>query len=274
MVLIAACDGLAPQNKPTSWSEGEARLEIVEKQGDLEVQPEVQRHLSALKGKEVLHDVLAVQEEIIEETFKFYNDITMPFFLDTDLQAVEGQPNQRSLPTWSSTTVSLRYSICTDAEDAANAIQAHRDCLLNDGSYDLCRAMKSHGRSRERGILWLKSILRPWDENEDERQTWKSQAVQAYQQGVAFTMNCMRGVLRVLSDIPGDMGSEVGHLELALPGEFMRKGVGARGAPFRAPRHPQQSWRSHPEAHAGGQGMANYAAGCRGSEECRSPTDT
>ena len=231
MVLIAACDGLAPQNKPTSWSEGEARLEIVEKQGDLEVQPEVQRHLSALKGKEVLHDVLAVQEEIIEETFKFYNDITMPFFLDTDLQAVEGQPNQRSLPTWSSTTVSLRYSICTDAEDAANAIQAHRDCLLNDGSYDLCRAMKSHGRSRERGILWLKSILRPWDENEDERQTWKSQAVQAYQQGVAFTMNCMRGVLRVLSDIPGDMGSEVGHLELALPGEFMRKGVGARGAP-------------------------------------------
>ena len=133
MVLIAACDGLAPQNKPTSWSEGEARLEIVEKQGDLEVQPEVQRHLSALKGKEVLHDVLAVQEEIIEETFKFYNDITMPFFLDTDLQAVEGQPNQRSLPTWSSTTVSLRYSICTDAEDAANAIQAHRDCLLSGG---------------------------------------------------------------------------------------------------------------------------------------------
>ena len=61
VVLIGACDGLTMENQPTTWAEAEAKLTIAEKHTDLSVVAEMQRYLSALKGKETLHDLFAVQ---------------------------------------------------------------------------------------------------------------------------------------------------------------------------------------------------------------------
>ena len=144
---------------------------------------------------------------------------------------MEDRPSEMSLPCWSSAIVSLRFSVPTSAADVDNAVQTHRDMLLCDATYSLVKSVKGHGRGRALCILWLSSVLQPWDEDEDERATWKSQAPQALVAGVTVTMNCLRGILRMVSDVPGDMGSEPGHLELALPAEYMRNGVGAKGAP-------------------------------------------
>ena len=227
VILIGACDSLSTQNPPTSWSDAESKLEIVDKHNDLNLHPDMQRLLSVLKGKESLHEIFLQQEEVDMAPYCF---IAQPYYTEKDLAPVESQTGESqsgdmSLPCWSSGNVSLRYTIATTDQDIENAVQSHRDVLFCDASFDMVKSVKCHGRGRERCIQWLHSILQPWDEDEDERATWRAQTPQALVVGVTTTMNVLRGMLRVVSDVPGDCGSEPSHLELALPWACCTHGV-------------------------------------------------
>ena len=111
-----------------------AKLEIVEKEG-LTVLPQVARHCTVLRAKEVMHEGVASAEGVEESTFSACCGMAQPFYVDDDLEAVDGQASQVSLPCSSGSSIGLRYIVAIEIEDADKVVASHRDAIFNDAAF-------------------------------------------------------------------------------------------------------------------------------------------
>ena len=101
--------------------------------------------------------------------------------------------------------------------DGRQFVDCFAACIFNDATYDMCkRQAYPPGNGCVKLHTYLQCILAAWAETQGERKTWRKGTLEAAD-GIEHIVSICKGILRMLSHVPGEFASIPDDLEAALP---------------------------------------------------------
>ena len=131
----------------------------------------------------------------------------------TEEDVIRSEDGKLSLKPWSTDEAFLGRVPAADLTDAKEVITVFETCTFNDATYKMVKLVDKG--EPEKMLIFLRTVLSDFDFSEKkDRQKWAKASVPSVPTGLEGDMNILRGILRTLSPIPGEHGSQPEHLEL------------------------------------------------------------